>query len=527
MVGARPWWHGGVVYQVYVRSFADSDGDGFGDLAGLAGRLDHLAWLGVDGIWLSPTMPSPDRDWGYDVADYRAVHPQLGTLAQLDALVAAAAERGIRVLLDLVPNHTSEAHPWFVDAASSRTAEHRTYYVWADAAPGGGPPTNWRDATGESAWSWHEPTGQYYLHNFLPSQPDLNWWDPRVRAEFADILRFWWDRGIAGFRIDVAHALYHDAQLRDNPDGPARAGSARRQAQLYNVNRPETHEVYRDWRRRAAGYTPERLLLGETFVLDLSQLAGFYGAGDELQLGFNFPFALARFAPAALGGVVADTLALLPPGAAPVWMGSNHDIGRFATRWAGGDERRVRLALTLLLTLPGTTVLYYGDEIAMADVDVPADAQRDPMSWHGRAPYNRDRARTPMRWTAGPGAGFTAGTPWLPVGTGPDVAAQRADADSVLALARRLIRLRHEALRGDDGLAWLLLGLDEAHWAYRCGPLVVVANFTDRPIGAARYAAGRPVLCSAGDGEGGDPLSVPPWSAQVWSAPGPAAPPAQ
>ena len=289
-----PWWHGAVIYQLYVRSWRDSNDDGYGDLRGIIERLDHLSWLGVDAIWLSPTMPSPDEDWGYDVSDYTGVHPELGTLADLDELIAQAGQRGMRVLLDLVPNHTSSAHPWFADAASGREAAHRGYYVWADGRPDGGPPNNWLDFTGRPAWQWHE-SGQYYLHNFLPGQPDLNWWEPAVHQEFERILEFWFERGVAGFRVDVANGLYKDAELRDNP--PLGSGNPMEGALglrfVYNTNRPETHGVYRDWRKIAESYSPERLLLGETWVPDAQRLAAYYGDNDELQLGFNFPFAFA------------------------------------------------------------------------------------------------------------------------------------------------------------------------------------------------------------------------------------------
>ncbi len=292
----RRWWQGATLYQLYVRSWQDSDDDGYGDLRGIIARLDYLEWLGVDGIWLSPTMPSPDADWGYDVSDYRGVHPELGTMADLDELIAAAGGRGMRVLLDLVPNHTSSAHPWFVESASSRQSPLRDYYVWADPAPGGGPPNNWLDFTGHPAWQWDERSGQFYLHNFLPAQPDLNWWQPAVHEEFRQILRFWFDRGVAGFRIDVAHGLYKDALLRDNPpaesDGPLAGRFGLRSE--YNENRPEVHAVYRDWRAIADRYAPPRLLLGETWVGELGQLAAFYGADDELQLAFNFPFVFAE-----------------------------------------------------------------------------------------------------------------------------------------------------------------------------------------------------------------------------------------
>jgi alpha-glucosidase len=498
----RRWWHGAVLYQLYVRSWLDTDGDGYGDLNGVIARLDYLSWLGVDGIWLSPTMPSPDQDWGYDVSDYLNVHPELGTLDDLDRLIAEAGARGLRVLLDLVPNHTSTAHPWFVDAAAGRESAHRDYYMWADPAPGGGPPNNWRDATGHSAWAWHEPTGQYYLHSFLDSQADLNWREPAVHSEFREILRFWFDRGVAGFRIDVAQGLYKDAQLRDNP--PAEAGDPlvgrSGQRQVYSTNQPESHGVFRDWRRIADGYQPPRLLLGETWV-DLAALAGFYGHDDELQLGFNFPFVFAPFTARGLSAVVGDTFGILPAGASPVWTASNHDVGRFPTRWCGGDERKVRLALLVLVTLPGTTVLYYGDEIGMTDVAVPPELRQDKMTRD--APNergNRDRGRTPIPWDASRSGGFTADgvKPWLPVGDAAarNVADQRGDPASVLSFCRRLLALRRAELGGQAG-GYEIERAAEELWVYRVGRLTVAANFSDTP--AARLApAGAILLSTAG-----------------------------
>ena len=312
------WWHGATLYQIYVRSWQDTNDDGYGDLNGVTAHLDYLSWLGVDGIWLSPTMRSPDDDWGYDVSDYLGVHPELGTLADLDRLIAEAAQRGLPVLLDLVPNHTSSAHPWFVEAVSDPASPHREFYVWADPAPDGGPPNNWLAATGASAWTLDEASGQYYLHNFLPSQPDLNWWNPAVHQAFDEILRFWFDRGVAGFRIDVAHGLYKDAQLRDDPPAPEGGliGSRFGLVQLYSANRPESHGVFRDWRKIAESYPVPRLLLGETWVGDVGALAAFHGQGDELQLTFNFPFVFAPFTAEALSTVVADSLDKLPPGSA-------------------------------------------------------------------------------------------------------------------------------------------------------------------------------------------------------------------
>ena len=302
------WWRDGVLYQIYVRSFADSNGDGIGDLRGVIEHLDHLGWLGVDGVWLSPVNPSPDLDWGYDVSDYRDVHPDLGDPRTLDELVGEAGSRGIRILLDLVPNHTSDRHPWFVDARSSRDAAHRDWYVWADPRADGSPPNNWRSVFGGSAWELDPTTGQYFLHNFLPEQPDLNWWNEQVRGEFDDILRFWFDRGIAGFRIDVANGLIHDPELRDNPaateDDPPEI-RRRGQRQVYNLNRPEVHEIYRGWRTIADGYDPHRILVAETWVFEPEQLARFYGTGDdELHLCFNFSLVFSDFRAEALGGVV-------------------------------------------------------------------------------------------------------------------------------------------------------------------------------------------------------------------------------
>ncbi len=501
-----PWWHGAVLYQLYVRSWNDHDGDGSGDLPGIIDRLDYLSWLGVDGIWLSPTMPSPDTDWGYDVSDYTGVHPDLGTMADLDRLIAAAGDRGIRVLLDLVPNHTSSEHPWFAAAAAARDAPLRDYYVWADPRHGG-PPNNWLDATGQSAWQWHAPTGQYYLHNFLPTQPDLNWWQPVVHQEFRTILQFWFDRGVAGVRIDVAHGLYKDALLRDNPplevNDPLQGRFGQRP--VYNAHRPQTHGVYRDWRKIAETYAPPRLLLGETWTGDLADLARYYGNDDELQLSFNFPVVFAALPD--LPDLVDRTLAALPPGACPAWTGSNHDVGRFPTRWCDGDQARIRLALVILATLPGTTVLYYGDEIGMTDVAVPPQLQRDPMLQPGA--LQRDRARTPMRWDGSRSGGFTDGQPWLPLGPAwVTVEDQRREPGSVLSLCRELLALRRAELGG--GIApFERLPSADGIWTYRTGPLVVAANLTGAP--ADRPAHHGEVLLRTGPA--GSALA--PWEAVI------------
>jgi alpha-glucosidase len=516
---AGRWWDGGSLYEIYVRSWQDSDGDGYGDLRGVIDRLDHLSWLGIDGIWLSPTMPSPDQDWGYDVSDYFGVHPELGTIGDLDRLIGEASQRGIRVLLDLVPNHTSSAHPWFIEACTGRDAPGRDWYVWADPGPDGAVPNNWLDATGNPAWTLHPATAQFYLHNYLAAQPDLNWWNDAVHDEFEDILRFWFDRGVAGVRIDVANGLYHDRQLRDNP--PAREGPGTRfsQGRVYSANRPEVHDIYRSWRKLAAGYSPSRLLLGETWVFEPTELARYYGNDDELQLGFNFSFLFAPFEAQALSRVVRDTLAALPAGACPVWVGSNHDVSRFPTRWAGGDPRRARLALAVLCTLPGTVVLYAGDELGLPDVDVPADQRRDPMTrWATDGRFNRDRARTPMPWDEGPNAGFAAEgvPPWLPVGDrrGRSVAAQLDDPASVLWFTHRLLDLRRRAL--GPGAAYEPLPAARDQWVYRAGQLAVAANFSSAPA-VVELPPGTPELSSTRTGvderRGGRSEQLAPWEA--------------
>jgi len=448
--GDEAWWRSGVLYQVYVRSFADSDADGVGDLRGVIDHLDHLEWLGVGGIWLSPVTASADADWGYDVSDYCRVHPELGTIDDLDELIARAGDRGIRVLMDLVPNHTSDQHPWFVDSRSSRSARRRDWYVWADPGADGSPPNNWVSSFGGPAWTWDQSTGQYYLHNHLAEQPDLNWWNRDVRAAFDEILRFWFDRGVAGFRIDVCNMIVKDALLRDNPPATVDDDAEAQlfgQRPVFNANRPEVHDVIRRWRRIADSYDPGRLLVGETPV-GAEALARYYGDGaDELHLAFNFPFIGSPLSADPLRSVVEDAEALLPPAAWPAWTGSNHDMSRLATRWAEGDPRKVRAALMMLLCLRGTAVLYQGDEIGLQNSPVPQEDLRDPLGvryW----PYyeGRDAMRTPMPWRPGAGGGFTdpRARPWLPM-SDPEacnVESQRDDPHSVLALVRDLVALR-------------------------------------------------------------------------------------
>ncbi|MGO9455865.1 MAG: alpha-amylase family glycosyl hydrolase [Acidimicrobiales bacterium] len=485
----QPWWEAAVLYQVYPRSFADSDGDGNGDLPGILDHLDHLSWLGVDGVWLSPVTLSPNADWGYDVTDFCAVQPDLGTLDDFDRLVAEAGRRRIRILMDLVPNHTSDQHPWFLDARSSRTARHRDWYLWADPKGDDSPPNNWVSSFGGPAWTFDEATGQYYMHNHLAEQPDLNWWNEEVREAFDAILRFWFDRGVAGFRIDVCNGIIKDAELRDNPPATADDDFESQmfgQRSVYNANRPEVHEVIRRWRRIADTYDPPRILVGETPVR-LDQLAAYYGNGsDELNLAFNFPFIDAPLEADAMSKIVDEMETRLPRGAWPAWTGSNHDLSRLATRWAKDDPQRARVALLLLLCLRGTPVLYQGDEIGLPNRPVPREELRDPLGvryW----PYyeGRDAMRTPMPWRNAPGGGFTSPgvTPWLPMGETADcnVEDQLGDRDSVLHLVRDLVDLRRRTadLRGGD---YRPLAREGGLWAWRRGTSHVIAvNLADGP----------------------------------------------
>jgi alpha-glucosidase len=444
-----PWWKTGVIYQVYPRSFQDTDGDGVGDLKGVLARLDYLADLGVDAMWLSPIFPSPQADFGYDVADYCGVDPQFGTLDDLDALIAAAHARGLKLILDFVPNHSSDRHPWFIESRSSRTSPKRDWYIWRDPAPGGGPPNNWASDFGGSSWEWDAATGQYYLHAFLKEQPDLNWRNPDLKAAMLDVLRFWFDRGVDGFRIDVLWHIVKSAGFEDNPTKPnhvRRMGELFDQVQLYNTNQPEAHEIAAEMRVIADGYAGDRALIGEIY-LPVPDLVTWYGgdARPEVQLPFNFALINAPWEAGAIHRVIAEYEAALPPGGWPNWVLGNHDRPRIAGRVG---EAQARVAALLLLTLRGTPTLYYGDELGLPDTPIPPERVKDPAEL--RQPglgVGRDPVRTPMPWDASPHAGFTTGEPWLPLNADwptRNVAVQAADPDSLLNLYKAVLALRRE-----------------------------------------------------------------------------------
>jgi alpha-glucosidase len=444
------WWQSGVLYQIYPRSFQDTNGDGVGDLEGILARLPHLVELGVDALWLSPIFPSPMADFGYDIENYTDIAPLFGSLADFDALLAAAHRHGLKLLLDLVPNHTSDRHRWFLNSRRSRDDPQRDWYIWRDPAPGGGPPNNWMSEFGGSAWQLDERTGQYYYHAFLKQQPDLNWRNPQVRAAMADVMRFWLARGVDGFRVDVIWHLIKDELFRDNPPNPGFVGPGRppheRLVPLYTTDRPEIHDVVAELRRVVDEFD-DRVLIGEIY-LPVERLVRYYGADLRgAHLPFNFQLVQAPWDAAHIARLIEEYEQALPEGAWPNWVLGNHDQHRIASR-VGRSQARV--AAMLLLTLRGTPTLYYGDEIGMQDVEIPPQLVRDPFERNvpGRG-LGRDPERTPMQWSAAAQAGFTrgkpGGEPWLPVA--PDyrdvnVETQRADARSMLTLYRRLIALR-------------------------------------------------------------------------------------
>jgi len=495
---ASPWWRGAAFYEVYVRSFADSDDDGIGDLPGITSRLDYLKRLGVDAVWLTPFYPSPQKDHGYDVADYFDVNPEYGTLADFDQLVARAHELRLKVLCDLVPNHTSDQHPWFQAALRSPDDPHRNFYYFADGKPDGSPPNNWPSAFGGPAWTRDERSGQWYLHLFAPEQPDLNWWNPEVPAEFERIVRFWLDRGADGYRIDVASALFKRKDLADVPMvKDSLSGMVRPDPAFLITDQPQVHEVYRKWRQILNEYQPQRVLVGEIFE---PQRQSRYILPDQL----NMAFALIRVpwdAHAWRQSIDIDMEALHGPGVAPSWTLSNHDVVRHVTRLGGGStgRERARAALLLLLGLPGQVFLYQGEELGLEEVDVPPEARQDPLYIHTEGHHQgRDGCRVPLPWKKGePNAGFSVADPWLPMPPGWDgfaVDAEEASGSSMLSFYKRALALRRRLspwLPASIGWGPAPAGV----LTYRRERLTVACNFLSRPVRLP--ACGRLVLASA------------------------------
>ena len=444
------WWQRGIVYHVYPRSFADSDGDGVGDLPGIKGKLEYLAWLGVDAAWLSPIYPSPMADFGYDITDYAGVDPLFGTLSDFDGLVAEAHRLGLKVLLDFVPNHTSREHPWFREARSSRESTRREWYLWADPAADGGPPNNWLSVFGGPAWTWDEETNQYYHHAYLPEQPDLDWNNPEVGQAMLGVLRFWLNRGVDGFRVDALRRLVVDRELRDDPPNPGyRPGQNPYESLLpvHTTDRPEVHGAIAAMRQTLdeEAEPGERLLIGELY-LPIERLVRYYGDdGTGVHLPSNMHLISTPHRAEDIGALVEVYEAALPEGAWPNWVLGNHDRSRVASRVGSGQAR---VAAMLLLTLRGTPTLYYGDELGMRDADIPPEMVRDPHEKNVPGiGVGRDPERTPMQWDASANAGFCPEgvEPWLPVAEDHEavnVVAEADDPRSMLALHRRLIALR-------------------------------------------------------------------------------------
>ncbi len=469
------WWQSGAVYQIYPRSFADTDGDGIGDLRGVLSKLDHLVDLGVEALWLSPFYPSPMADFGYDVADYCAVDPRFGTLEDFDALVSAAHARGLRVIVDWVPNHTSDQHPWFNDPT------RRHWYVWRDQ------PNGWQAQfrRGGPAWSFDPAQGQWWLHSFLPQQPDLDWDEPEVEAAMHEVLRFWLDRGVDGFRIDVVYRIAKDPALGENEPG-----------RRHDQDWPAIHPRLRRIRRVLEEFGPDRMAVGELYLPTQADLVPYINSGDELHLVHNFHFLELPWSAPAFRATIEEFEALLEPGAWPAWCLNNHDHSRVVTRYG---PTRARVAALVLLTLRGTPFLFQGEELGLADVPIAPEAVVDV--------DGRDPERAPLPWEPGRNAGFTAGTPWLPLT--PDAervnaATQAADPHSMLSLYRALLALRRaepDLQRSNQRF------LDAGHpdvLAYARGErLQILANFAPHPVGVPAPDGARVVLATGRDREPG------------------------
>lgn len=473
------WWQEAVVYQIYPRSFLDTDGDGVGDLEGVRRRLDHLVWLGVDALWLSPIFPSPMADFGYDVSDYCDVDPVFGDLALFDQLLAEAHDRGLKVLLDWVANHTSNEHPWFLESRSGRESPKRDWYYWRDGS-GDGPPNNWKSAFGGPAWTYDETSGQWYLHLFLPEQPDLNWGNPAVVQAMHDTLRFWLERGVDGFRADVIHLLGKDPEL------PDRAGELAARHLVSDHDEPLTHPLLRGVREVLNSYEGDRTMVGEVNLRTAQQLAPYYGEGDELPLVFNFSLLFSRWEAEVWAKRIAEAeLAFASPHAWPVWVLSNHDRPRQRTRFEGREDR-ARVAALVLLTLRGTPFLYAGEELGLEDAELSESDLIDPGL--------RDGCRAPIPWTSQSLHGW-AGEPWLPWPPEPverNVETLRDDGDSILRLYRRLLKARRHSAALRDG-DWKLLPTPPGVLGYERSAgrdqRRIFANFSDDPASIGGHQA--------------------------------------
>tara|TARA_E500000331_G_scaffold300454_1_gene301383 strand:+ start:458 stop:2074 length:1617 start_codon:yes stop_codon:yes gene_type:complete len=488
----KPWWQGSFGYQIYIRSFADSNDDGFGDFQGIRSKLPYLKDLGVDFVWITPFYPSPMADWGYDVAEYCDIDPTFGTLDDFDSLVEQAHGNGIKIVADLVPNHTSDQHKWFKEAKKGPDNEFRDYYIWKDPAPGGGPPNNWVAYFGGPAWTFDETSGQYYMHLFLPEQPDLNWRNPKIPEEFDQILRFWLERGVDGFRIDVAGGLMKDEQFRSNPEITPWDPEGDRWEQFesfehrYDIFQKDNHEIFRRWRSIFDEYGA--YLHGETYTLEPAGLAELL-PGDGLHGGFWFEPMHIEWDPSEIRRSVVEVSELV--GESILWAAGSHDMPRSPTRFVPQQETSTRpnnndigrsrtLALNVLFSfLPGVPVIYQGEELGLIDGDVPEEHKLDPVALNDNQFGGRDGCRTPMPWSSGKNNGFSETKPWL-------VSEQRDEAETAEAqidkpgswhsFYKELLYTRRSLpdITGLD-VTWLDSGQGSVIW-YERGPVGVVVN---------------------------------------------------
>lgn len=483
------WWQDGIIYQVYPRSFQDSNGDGIGDLRGIINRLDYLKWMGIKAIWISPIYPSPMADFGYDISDYKGIWPIFGSMADFDLLLRQIHDAGMKLILDLVPNHSSDEHPWFMESRSSRDNPKRDWYIWKDPRPDGSPPNNWLSVFGGSAWEWDEKTGQYYYHAFLVKQPDLNWRNPEVEKAMLDVMRFWLDKGVDGFRVDAMWHMIKDAQWRDNPRNPEyqeHMATYNRLLPVYSTDQPEMHDIVRRMRKVLDEYD-ERLMIAEIY-LPVHQLISYYGVDNnrEAHLPFNFTLITLPWNPVQIAASIDEYEGALPADAWPNWVIGNHDQPRITSRVGLGQAR---VAAVLLLTLRGTPTLYYGDEIGMRDIPIPAEEVQDPQGLNMPGlNLSRDPERTPMQWDNSDHAGFSEGKPWLRVDKTyhrRNVQVQKQDIYSSLSLYKRLIHLRQSEPSLMAGRYWPIhadsqliayIRQAEGHTAY-----LMVLNLTHRP----------------------------------------------
>jgi alpha-glucosidase len=521
MTNKSLWWKTGVIYQIYPRSFHDSTGNGVGDLPGITQKLPYLASdLGVDAVWLSPFYKSPMADFGYDVEDYRDVDPLFGTLADFDCLLDTAHQVGLKVIIDLVPNHTSDRHTWFRESRSSRENPKRDWYIWADPGSDGGPPNNWLSVFGGSAWEWDDQTGQYYLHSFLKEQPDLNWRNPAVKDAIFDVTRFWLERGVDGFRIDVAHYILKDPEMRDNPPNPTGGKSIHKplgeydsQFHIYDKGHPDVHDIYREFRDLLDSYSTgqPRVSIGEIHIFDWTEWASYYGNElDEIHLPYNFSLLGAEWEASDFRRLVGELESVLPEGAWPNYVLGTHDDHRLASRFG---QQQARVAAMLLLTLRGTPTLYYGDEIGMMDSDVPPELAQDPAGFQDPS-QGRDPNRSPMQWSAEENAGFSppgSSAPWLPIAEDyrtRNLESQQQESRSIYHLYRSLLQIRGDNPALQTGTYREVNGYPASIYAYSRedsgNKFLILLNFSpdSRQISLQEPSSGEILISTYLDREG-------------------------